>query len=1080
MRILLFLFTIIISLGINQTLANNAKYENVLVQSIRLEDGLSHSNVNEVIEDQEGFIWFGTDDGLCRYNGTNIKVFKHDSEDSMSVSGHEIYTLFEDSKRRLWVGTYSAGLNLYDKVTGTFKNIHPKEGDTTSISHESILSIVEDKDGFLWIGTRSGLNKFDPETLTSQRFYVENTLSNFHGKAIRALGIQEKTIFAGTDHGIFTFDTENNQMSYLGNEFLSKKLWKFEINDIAVNGDSVWFATNHGAYLYTKSNNGFESYLTSADKNSISSDLILTIEPQENGTIWFGSDGNGISILEPSTGIWNVLNTRKDHSIEKTSAQSIYDDGNRIWITTVLDGVKVLHKSSLKFHSMYDFHPDIMKYGKNAILAFEEDEEGNIWIGTDGSGMYKYNPTSRNVTSFTHNPKNPRSISSNVVKSLYIDENGDLYVGTYAGGLNILRKGKNTFEHYLSNPDDASTVSNDNVWALHQDQSGTLWVGTLGGLNTFDKTNRTFKRYLNEANNNNSYISATNFNIFEDSNGNVWFASQDGICHYNSETDDFSPFFPKEYGLEDNFVNDIFEDKNKNLWFITYTGIFQFNNQEKKLNALTTFNNQIKESVQTVLVDEQNNFWVSSNFGLYKIDLKDTSVIHFEESDGLQKREFHMGAKFIDSKGNFFFGGQAGLNYFKPDEITYFDKIPDIVLTELRLFLKPVNSFDDNNVLFGDLHFQDKLTFKYKQNFISLAYGTMDFNVKKSVSFKYKLEGFDETWNSVENMNLATYTRIPPGEYTFKIKSASRDGVWNEKEKSLQIEVIPPFWLTWWFKTLIVLLVIGIIWYIFHVRAKFDRKQKAILQDMVDSRTKDLVKMVKLLREKSTEISETGDALNTKARTLSNDAQSQIQIGQDIQTEIDLVTEHAQNNDKNARSTNEISQNIEKQLSDIKTATEENIIIIKQITDSVKVLDEIFKKTHILSLNASVEAARTNDSSNGFSIIADEMRKLSYKSDEASKQIYDAAQKGADMTENVGRLVQDFVPEIHKSAELIKEISDSSEKQNKSIHNINQTLRSFFKNSDKNSEASQNIHKVSSNLNHLGKYLKEIVDSLKV
>ncbi len=1079
MRILIFLFAISL-LNINLSFSNNKKYENVLVQSIRLEDGLSHSNVNKVIQDQEGFIWFGTDDGLCRYNGSNIKIFKHNSEDSISISGHEIYTLLEDSKGRLWAGTYSAGLNLYNKNTGAFKNIHPKEGDSTSISHESILSIVEDKDGFLWIGTRSGLNKFNPETYISKQFYVEKTISDFHGRAIRAMDIQDQTIFAGTDHGVFTFDLLSKKISRLANESLSKTLWELEINHIKVNGDSIWFATNHGAYLYHQSDNTYEKYLPQTGKNSISGSLILTIEPQKDGTIWFGTDGNGISILNPTTQEWSILNTRKDHSIEKTSAQSIYDDGKRIWITTVLDGVKILHKSSLKFQSMYDFHPDIIKYGKNAILAFEEDASGNIWIGTDGSGLYKYNPASEEIISFVHNPKNSRSISSNVVKSLYIDENGDLYAGTYAGGLNILRKGSNTFEHYLNNPNDPNTVSNDNVWALHQDKSGILWVGTLGGLNIFDKVNGTFKRYLNNPNESKSYVSATTFNICEDSKNRVWFTSQDGICYYNPDTDDFTRFLPKQYGLDDDFVNDIFEDKKNNLWLITYKGIFQFDSDKKKLNPLSFFNEKIKESVQTVLVDKKNNFWVSSNSGIYKVNLKDSVIIHFEESDGLQKREFHMGAKYIDSKGNFFFGGQAGLNYFKPNEINYLNEAPDVVLTGLRLFLQPVESFDDNHVLFGDLHFQDKLTFKYKQNFISIEYGTMDYNIKKSISFEYMLEGFDESWNYVHDMNLATYTKLPPGKYKFKIRSANRDGVWSENEKSIQLEIIPPFWLTWWFKTLIILLVLGIIWYISYVRKRFYEKQKATLQNMVDSRTADLVRMIDVLQEKSGQISETGNSLKNKSGSLAKDAQHQIEIAQTIQVDIDLVTEHAQKNDKNANTTNSISLNIERQLDEIRQATEKNTEVIQQITDSVKVLDEIFRQTHILSLNASVEAARSGGNGNGFSVIAVEMRKLSLKSDDASKQIYAAAQKGADVSENVGQLVMEFVPEIHKSIELIKEISKSSDEQNKSVSNVNQTLRSFFKNSGKNSEASKEIYKISSELNHLGKYLKEIVDGLKV
>lgn len=1076
----IFFLLLSISISINLVIANNFKYENVLVQSIRLEDGLSHSNVNKVIQDQEGFIWFGTDDGLCRYSGSSIKVFKQSSEDSISISGHEIYTLFEDSKGRLWAGTYSAGLNLYDKKTGGFKNIHSIEENNTSISHESILSITEDKDGFLWIGTRSGLNKFNPETFISERFYVEKTLSLFNGRSIRSMDVQNETLFAGTDHGVFTFDLQTNSINKLKNESLSQILWKLEINHIKSNGDSIWFATNNGAYLYLHSKNTFESYLSITEQNSISSNLILTIEPQKDGTIWFGTDGNGISILDPKTQKWSILNTKKDPSIEKISAQSIYDDGNRIWITTVLDGVKVLHKSSLKFKSMYNFHPDIIKYGKNAILAFEEDALGNIWIGTDGSGMYKYNPTSGKIISFVHDPKNPKSVSSNVIKSLYIDDNGDLYAGTYAGGLNILRKGSNSFEHYLSDTENSTTISNNNVWALHEDQAGNLWVGTLGGLNIFNKNDKVFKQYINTPEIENTYISATTFNIFEDSNNRVWFASQDGICYYNTNTDDFTRFLPKQYGLEDNFVNDIFEDKENNLWFITYKGVFQFDSDQKVLKPLPLLNEQIKESVQTVLVDDKNNFWISSNFGIYKVNVKDSTLMHFEESDGLQKREFHMGAKFIDSKGNFLFGGQAGLNFFNPDKIAHLSEESNVVLTGLRLFLQPVKSFDKNNVLFGDLHFQNKMTFEHKQNFISIEYGTMDFNIKKNVTFAYFLEGFDKNWNYVDDMTRATYTNVPPGEYTFKVKGSNRDGVWTESEKIIQIEVIPPFWLTWWFKTLVVFLIIGIMWYIYYTRTKSHENQKLVLQNVVNSRTTDLLKMIELLREKSDQISETGNALKNKSGSLSNDAQVQIEIAKTIQLDIDFVTEHAQKNNKNANTTNLISQNIEKQLEGIKKATEQNVEVIQQITNSVKMLDEIFKQTHILSLNASVEAARSGSNGSGFNVIAGEMRKLSFKSDEASRQIYAAAQKGADVSKNVGHLVVEFVPEIQKSIELIKEISVSSERQNKSVDNVNETLGSFFKNSNKNSEASKEIYNISSELDKLGKYLKEIVNELKV
>ena len=723
------------------------------------------------------------------------------------------------------------------------------------------------------------------------------------------------------------------------------------------------------------------------------------------------------------------------------------------------------------------------------VRSFVVDSEGSLWVGSEGGGLSKTD-VNGNVSYYRHNPNDESTLADNRIIAMTEGSDGYLWIGTDKGWLNRLDIKTGRVKRYSSK---AQTGPNNFQYGLVrsvvEDSDGGLWLGIDGaGLLLFDRQKESFKHFFHDPNNSSSLSNNRVFSIYEDSQKELWITTLGGGLNvFEKETNTFKHFRnnpDNKNSLSHDFTIMLQEDAEGIIWVATYGGgVNRFdrsNNQFKRVDGVSGLGNN---AVYGIVCDNSGNLWSSHNKGLTRYNPKTEEFRTYDVRDGLQDNEFNSGAYYKGADGKLYFGGIDGFNAFYPDKIIDNPYKPKVVFTDFQVFNKSIGiggQLNNKVILSQSIGETESITISYKETVFSFEFAALSYVQSSRNSYAYKMEGFEDDWNYVDDRRFVTYTSLAPGDYVFKVKASNNNGLWNEEGIELKIIVTPPFWQTVWFRVLTSTLIIGLLVWGYRYRIRAFNKQKEKLQSILDSRTGDLEEMIGLIKEKSRQISESGDNLKARSGSLAQDAKVQMETAKVIEGDIEKVTQHTRKNSENAKITNEISENIEQKLDGIKTATERNIEVINVITKRIKVLEEIFRQTNILSLNASVEAAHAGDAGSGFAVIAEEVRRLALKSKTASQEIFGSAEEGANETNNVGKLIMDFVPEIQKSAQLIKEISSSSQEQNLTIENVNHSLREFFKTSGQNSSASNEIFKISSELNELGKYLNEKVKDLKI
>lgn len=839
-------------------------YQKVFLQTLTTEDGLSQSTVFCILKDSEGFIWIGTDDGLNRYDGYEFKTYRHNKNDSTSISGNLIRTLYEDSQKRLWVGTFQNGLNLYDRQKEQFVRYETNTVDYNSLSESSVLDMLEGPNGLFWIGTYWGLNRFNPETNDFMHFLEESGEWGVGGNQVLTLSRMGNKMLIGHDKGMSIMDYSTLHFSHYHHDPGDPASIKpGPVSDIFQDSKGrIWLASKRGVDRFLMEEEKFIHYdHIPGDPTSIHSEIINVIYEDFRGNIWFGTDGGGISVYDDSQQQFISLRSQSEPSFSKASAYTIFDDGEKsIWVGTYGEGIKQIQKYNQGFKLYTDFHPQIKKRQKNSILAFAEDQEGGIWIGTDGSGLYKMDTKQGTFEVYVHDPRNPKtSISSNVVKSLLFDREGKLYIGTYAGGMNILDPTTGKIKQYREDPGKNGLVNN-NVWALHEDDTGQIWIGTLSGLNRFDPTTEMFTYFHSDHEDSTTYSSGSSFGITSDSKGNIWFATADGVSKFQEETQSFKRYNVQNSGLSGNYVKDIFEYKPGVLYVITNQGIEQYDYQSDDFIPIA-LPDQLFNNVQSVLVDDQEVFWMGTFNGACKWNPKTREFRQYDPAEGLQGKEFNPKARLISSSGDFYLGGLNGFNVFRPENIKRDTVGPKLILSGFSLFHKPVEGHDASGILHGDINFQEKIVLDHGQSVFTVHYSALDFYLPKVSNYAYMLKGFDKDWNYVGKERSATYTNLSSGEYTFMVKAANKDGYWSENPKMLTVVVTPPFWEALWFRLLVALVGIAIILLIIKLRTHSIEKNRKMLKQHVSERTKELREEITIRVRTESELREALDKL---------------------------------------------------------------------------------------------------------------------------------------------------------------------------------------------------------------------------
>ena len=781
------------------------------------EDGLSQTRVSRIVQDNRGFIWFGTQYGLNRYDGYKFKVFVHDSQRANSLGGTFVTALFKDHAGFLWVGCASS-LDRFDPITETFTHYRIASDDPKDLSG-TVVHIFEDADGMLWLATGAGLHKLDPGSgkLVHYR-HDPNDATSLSSNDVKSSGFDRMGNFwVGTSEGLDRFDQTTGKVTL--HVPLAEPV-QISFYEDSVGVFWIFHASGNGLAVLDRRTNKLTQY-SFYEQTPSSSELtgVMAMAEDADGNLWLGSPGVGL------------LQFDRDHQ-------------------------RFIH---------YKNDPaDPKSLAEDKVIALFRDREGNIWAGLHSMAPNRFRPGPPLFEKFQHNPGNPNSLDANFVNAIYEDRHGFLWigndngltridrrtgqyirfraglgvkpmvitiiedrlgviwVGSYGHGLARLDATSGQFKTYTHKPDDPTSLSNDQVHRLFVDHAGVMWIATDNGLDRFDSETEQFTTYKVDWQSRRSQVYIA---IAEDQQGTLWLGTHySGLHRFDPATGKFTVYKsdPDSPGsLRDDMVPTVHIDRSGAIWVGTQGGLDQLDPKTGTFKAYNERENLPSSTVTCVLEDKRGNLWMSSNQGLSKFDPKNGTFKRYTVADGLPGNDLTgWGTGFVSASGEMFFAGFAGAIAFDPDRLVDSSYVPPVVLTDFR---SPYSSPNEAaaSLLQKAIGYLPSLSLPYDQNSFSLEFSALSFFNPPGNRYRYQLEGLDQRWNEVSSdRRSATYTTLPPGHYTFRVQAATARGPWSEPGIVLPIKVLPAWWQAWWFRIGVAIALLALIFWRYLVRIK--------------------------------------------------------------------------------------------------------------------------------------------------------------------------------------------------------------------------------------------------------------------
>ncbi len=840
---------------------------------LSIEQGLSHSIILSMLQDRKGFMWFGTYDGLNKYDGYTFTPYKPNPENPNSLSHNVVLSLYEDQAGILWIGTEGGGLNKFDRTTEQFTHYQHDPNNPQSVSNNKIWAIYEDREGSLWIGTEGGgLNKFDRKT--EQFFHYRHNPADPYSISDNNLYTvyedRSGTLWIGTfTGGLNKFDRKTEQFThYRHNPDDSHSLSYNRVRAIHEDrSGALWIGADGGGLnRFDRAAGQFIRYRHNPDNpHSISSNLVTSIHEDKSGGLWIGT-GQGINRFNPETGkfIRYQHNPNDPHSLSQNVVYSMYEDqAGAFWVATRGGGVNKFQREHRKFVHYMRIPENPHSLSNNIVWTFLEDRSGTFWIGT-GGGLDRFDPKTDEFVHYQHNDNDPYSLGTNTVRALCEDTTGVLWIGTDWGGLNKLDRKSGKFTHYFPDPDHPRGLGNV-VRGVYEDHTGELWVGTWAGIYKFDRETEQFTHYQGDPTDP-RFLNRNNvFSIYEDSFGLFWLATWNGgLGKFDRKTREFTYYqndLSNPSTLSQNNVFTIYEDSSGILRIGTGGGLNRFNRATATFTYYREKDGLPNDMILSIVEDLQGNLWLSTNKGISRFDPATETFTNYDAQDGLQSNQFNIGAASISTSGQIFFGGINGFNTFDPGKMKKNSHIPPIVLTDFQLFHESVG-FGDASPLSKSITETDQIILSHEDNVFSFEFAALDYSIPDKNQYKYMLEGFDKDWNATNaTKRFITYTNLPAGEYTFKVRGTNNDGVWNNEGVALTVIITPPFWETLGFQVSALILIAGTGFGIYRLRMKTLERQTQKLEMLVIQRTSELETQKNKLLAAHNELKKTLDDL---------------------------------------------------------------------------------------------------------------------------------------------------------------------------------------------------------------------------
>lgn len=824
--------------------------DQLVFQYLTPDDGLSARFVQAILQDRQGFLWFGTGDGLNKYDGYTFTIYRSNPDDPNSLSQNGINALCEDRDGFLWIGTAN-GLNRFDPRTERFVRYMHNADDPQSLSDNRIRSVLEDHTGALWVATLDGLNRFDRHTETFTRFRhdAQDSRSLSSNQVWTLSEDRQHTLWIGTSGGLNRFDPATG--TFTRYQHAADDPRSLSYNDVrALHEDRAgvfWVgALGGGVNRFDRETETFTHFRHNPEApTSLSSDQVSFIHEDVTGTLWIGTQDGGLNRFERETEtfVHYTPEIGNPDSLSELGLLSVWEDKSGIlWFGSTDSGVAILDRRARKF-TLYRHNPNNSdSLGSNHVLAINEDHQGNVWIGLVDSGLDRLDPKTGAFTHYPADPNNPNGLSHPAVVQLYEDHAGMLWVSTWGGGLNRFDPETGIFTRYQHDANNPHSLSHDLVTAITEDRSHTLWVGTWGGgLNKFDRETGTFTHYQHDENNPDSLGDNRILDLHEDQTGILWIGLvSGGLARFVPETDTFAHYrhaAENPRSISHNVIHVVHEDHAGTLWIGTADGLNRFD------RASETFTSYLKKDglpntyIQCIQEDDQGNLWLSTNEGLSLFHPQSETFRTYNLSDGLQGTAFATRACAKSRTGTLFFGGTNGLNVFMPAQVSDNPTIPPVVLTRLRISDEPVGIGGDSP-LQESIAFANELVLAPDHSKFELEFAALNYTHPARNQYAYMLEGFDHDWIRTDSTRrFARYTNLDPGRYTFRVKASNNDGVWNETGRTLSIVILPAWYETWTFRGCLALLLVGCLFGGYRWRVRSLEARSRELERLVTERT---------------------------------------------------------------------------------------------------------------------------------------------------------------------------------------------------------------------------------------------------
>ena len=839
---------ILITLWISQAVL--AQPYSLRLEHLSVEQGLSQSSVLSIAQDDIGFMWFGTYEGLNRYDGYQVKTYYYNAKDSTSLSQNVVRAIVVDSEGTLWVAT-EGGLNRYDRRHDQFFRYYHDPKDPHSLAHNRIRHATVDRSGVLWISTDNGLSQYvrEKDCFINYRHDPSDSLSLSNSRVRCVLQDSKGNLWVGTDEGLNLIDPESGRCV----RYVHDPSDPFSLSEdliIKLEEDytgALWICTwGGGLCRFDPGSEKFTRYqFDPDDEHSISHNIIRAIREDSEGQLWIGTYGGGLNLYDRRHDrfIRFTNQSNNENSLSSNALFTIYEDRSGIlWVGTEFGGVNKIDRRKTQFENYFTSTSAFPQFESNTINTIYQDpdpKENILWLGTWGGGLIRFNQSREKSRVYRHDPDRSNTIASDIVRWISPGSHGNLWIGTEMG----LSRFHPETEEFVNFPFESANeydMEYDNVFTVIEDSRHQVWVGSYyGGLHRFNMDTQTFYRYPvlpGDSTTMNDYIV---WFIYEDSQRLIWIGTETGgLNRYDPESRTFRSFKKdpeNPSSIAGNKVLCIQEDLEGFLWVGTTVGLDRLDRHTESFEHYTVDDGLPSNAIQGLLQDDDGLLWISTTQGISVLNPSTGIFRNFSMSDGLPSNEFCVNSCCKGKNGELYFGGINGLTMFHPDDIHTNPYMPPVVITDLKIFNEsvPIGPWqNDRTILQRSITETEAIRLKHDENVLSFEFAALDFTSPEKNHYAYILEGLETEWNTVGNRHYATYSRLPAGEYVFRVKGSNNNKVWNEEGASLRIVIQPAFWNAGWFRVLLILTFVIMILTIHRLRVKTMQDRNLKLEHM--------------------------------------------------------------------------------------------------------------------------------------------------------------------------------------------------------------------------------------------------------